>query len=46
MYSRSSIQQERLNILGIISTESEISGGLDKILKVFADAKARNRSFS
>lgn len=42
-YLRSSIQQERLNSLAIISIESDISRSLnlDKIIKDFAEKKAR-----
>ena len=46
-YLRSSIQQERLNSLKIMSIESKISRGLnmDKILKHFVDVEARKISF-
>ncbi|GBM06123.1 hypothetical protein AVEN_134591-1 [Araneus ventricosus] len=46
-YLRSSIQQERLNSLAIMSIESEISRSLDldKILKDFAEKKARKIAF-
>jgi len=47
-YLRSLIQQYRLNSLEILSTELEISRGLnlDKILKEIANAKIRKISFS
>ena len=47
-YLRSSIQQEPLNSLTIMSIESKVSRGLnlDIILKDFANVKARNISFS
>ncbi|GBL65942.1 hypothetical protein AVEN_144299-1 [Araneus ventricosus] len=46
-YLRSSIQQERLNSLAIMSIESEISRSLDldKILKDFAEKKATKIAF-
>jgi len=48
IYLRSSVQRERLNILTIVSIESEISRGLnlDKVLKDITDAKTRKISFS
>jgi len=41
IYLRSSVQRERLNILTIVSIESEISRGLnlDKVLKDITNAK-------
>ena len=47
-YLRSSIQQEPLNSLTIMSIESKVSRGLnpEKILEDFANVKARNISFS
>ena len=46
-YLRSSIQQQRLNSVKIMSIESKISRGLnmDKILKHIVDAEARKISF-
>jgi len=46
-YLRSSIQREHLNSLTILSSESEISRGLnlDKVLKDIANAKIQQISF-
>jgi len=48
VYLSSSIQQETLNGLTIMSVEFKVSKGLNlgKILKDFADVKARKISFS